>query len=80
MKGIRLAVSESGVAAGAASPALRRLSRYPTRTAPAVPGHVRSRHRRPPAASDPASAAETINLTAPGYPGRVDLPEQPCPR
>jgi hypothetical protein len=52
MKDARLAVAESGEAATAA-PSQSGLSRYPTRTAPAVPGHVHTRLRPSPAATSP---------------------------
>ena len=41
---------------GAADERQHRLSRYPTRTAPAAPGHVRSRAQPPAAAQRPAYA------------------------
>jgi hypothetical protein len=50
MKGAPLSVAESGGAATAARPR-DGLSRYPTRTAPAVPGHVHTRLRPSLAAS-----------------------------
>jgi hypothetical protein len=40
MRDARLAVTVVGVAVAAGAPARSRLSRYPTRTAPAGPGHV----------------------------------------
>jgi hypothetical protein len=49
--GARLAVTIVGVAVGAGASTPSRLSRYPTRTATAVPGHVHSRLRRLPAAT-----------------------------
>ena len=68
MKGARLAVTESGEAARAASPTRYRLSRYPTRTAPAVPGHVHTRLRPSPAATSPPSPADALGpRTGPGH-------------
>jgi len=64
MRGARPAVTEPGVAAGAASPTLSRVSRYPTRTAPAVPGPVGSRPWRLTAASGPPSCARTAFVVA----------------
>jgi hypothetical protein len=49
MSGPRLAATEPGEAAMAPSPRIFRLSRYPTRTAPAAPGRLWS-HAQPPAA------------------------------
>jgi hypothetical protein len=53
MRDARLSETAFGGAAKAASPTLHPLSRYPTRTAPAVRGHVRTRLRPPPAATGP---------------------------
>jgi hypothetical protein len=64
MRETRLAVTESDGAARTASPALARLSRYPTRTASAVPGQVDSRPRRPTAASGPISCAPAAFVDA----------------
>ena len=52
MRGARLPVAASGGAATAA-PARDELSRYPTRTAPAAPGHVHTHLRPSPAATSP---------------------------
>jgi hypothetical protein len=49
----RLAVAESGMAAKSAPPARYGLSRYPTSTAPAVPGHVHTHLRPSPAVTSP---------------------------
>jgi hypothetical protein len=57
MRGPRLAVTAPGGAARALSPALSRLSRYPTRTAPAVPGQTDSRPRSLTGASGRVSCA-----------------------
>ena len=57
MKGARLAATMVGVAAGAGAPLRSRLSRYPTRTAPAVPGHAHTRLRQLPAATSLPRAA-----------------------
>jgi hypothetical protein len=64
MKGPWLAATESGEAARAASPELPRLSRYPTRTVPAVLSRARSRHRRPTAASGPLSCGVAAFVVA----------------
>jgi hypothetical protein len=53
MRGPWLARTDSGGAAWAASPTVSRLSRYPTRTAPAAPGHLHTRARPPAAATNP---------------------------
>ena len=53
MRGARLALTESGMAAKAASHTLHQLSRYPTRTAPAASGHLHTRARPPAATTDP---------------------------
>jgi hypothetical protein len=53
MSGSRLAATELGEAAMAPSPTIFRLSRYPTRTAPAIPRHVHTRLRPSPAATGP---------------------------
>jgi hypothetical protein len=72
MRGARLALTESGWVATAASPILDRLSRYPTRTASAVPGHIRSRNWGPTAASGPVSCGVDASVDAAppryGYP------------
>jgi hypothetical protein len=68
MKGTRLPVTESGVAARAASPTLGRVSRYPTRTAPAVPGHGYTHLWSSPATtSPPLPAGELRPPTGPGH-------------
>jgi hypothetical protein len=54
MSGPRLAATEPGEAAMVRSPKIFWLSRYPTRTAPAVPGHVDTRLRPFPAATSSA--------------------------
>jgi hypothetical protein len=60
MKGIRLAVVKSSGATTAAPPRSG-LSRYPTRTAPAVPGHAYTRVRQFPAArSLPGAMGEPL--------------------
>jgi hypothetical protein len=53
MRGTRLPGTEFGGAAMTTSPTHSWLSRYPPRTAPAVPGHVHTRLRPPPAATGP---------------------------
>jgi hypothetical protein len=50
MTAAQLVLADAGPAATAAPPTRRRLSRYPTRTAPAVPGHAHTRVRQLPAA------------------------------
>jgi hypothetical protein len=68
MRGARLAVTEAGGAARANSPTPSRLSRYPTRTAPAVPGYVSTRLQLPPAATSPPVAADELGRrTGPGH-------------
>ena len=60
MRGARLAVAESSGATTAAPPRSG-LSRYPTRTAPAVPGHAHTRLRPSPAArSLPGATGEPL--------------------
>jgi replicative DNA helicase len=70
MRGARLAVTEAGVVNGAASPTLSRLSRYPTRTAPAVPGHLHTCLRPPAAATKPPCwrTRATLPSSAPSQP------------
>jgi hypothetical protein len=70
MRGARLAVTEAGVVNGAASPTLSRLSRYPMRTAPAVPGLIHTRLRQPAAATKPPCwrTRATLPSSAPSQP------------
>jgi hypothetical protein len=64
MRGDRLAVTESGIPTRAISPALSRLSRYPTRTTPAVPDHVDTPLRQlPTARSVPRAAGAPLPRT-----------------
>jgi hypothetical protein len=67
MRDARLARTDSGVAARAASPELSRLSRYPTRTAPAASGHLHTRAWPPAAATNPpcGRASPTLPSHAP---------------
>jgi hypothetical protein len=76
MTGARLAVTMVGVAIGAGAPTRSRLSRYPTRTTPAVPGHVHTRLRQLPAATNlPWAAGEPLpRLGMDAVGGRAD----PC--
>ena len=61
MRGARLAMTESGGAARAASPTPSRLSRYPTRTAPAAPDHIHTRLRQLPVTTSlPWAAGEPL--------------------
>jgi hypothetical protein len=53
MTGARLAATMIGAATEAGAPTQSRLSRYPTRTTPAVPGHDHTRLPPPPAATSP---------------------------
>jgi hypothetical protein len=53
MKGTRLAVTESGMAARTAPPTPYRLSRYPAKTAPAAPGCLHIPFRQSTAATSP---------------------------
>jgi hypothetical protein len=60
MKDTRLAVAKSSGATTAAPPRSG-LSRYPTRTAPAVPGHAHTRVRQLPAATSlPGAMGEPL--------------------
>jgi hypothetical protein len=68
MRGLGLTVT-SGVGARAAAPTRYRLSRYPTRTAPAAPGHIRRRARPPTTANGPSSRG------AAAIPAAVRIPE-----
>jgi hypothetical protein len=72
MRVTRLAPTESGWVATAASPIPAQLSRYPTRTASAVPGHIRSRNWGPTATSGPVSCGVDVSVDADppryGYP------------
>jgi hypothetical protein len=72
--GARLAVAAPGKVAATAHPVSCGLSRYPTRSAQAVPGRVRSRARLPTAACGPSAGAARADLTAPELP--VDPPER----
>jgi hypothetical protein len=81
MRGAQLTVTKAGGAAGAASATLHLLSRYPTRTAPTVPGHVHTRLRLLSAAtSRPGAAGELLprtgldQMTGPVWP-RVGSPQ-----
>jgi hypothetical protein len=57
MTGARLAVTVVGVAIGAGAPTQSRLSRYPTRTAPAVLVHAHTRLQQLSAATSLLAAA-----------------------
>jgi hypothetical protein len=60
--GARLAVTMVGVAVGAGAPTRSRLSRYPTRTAPAVSGRVLICLRQLPAATSlPGAMGEPLS-------------------
>jgi hypothetical protein len=69
----RLTLTESGGATRAASPVLDRLSRYPTRTAPAVSGHIRSRSCGSTAGSGPVSCG--VDASADAAPPRYGYPD-----
>jgi hypothetical protein len=64
MRVARLVPTESGWVATAASPIPDRLSRYPTKTASAVPGHIRSRYWGPTATSGPVSCGVDASVDA----------------
>jgi hypothetical protein len=74
MRDARLTMTEPGRVATTAPSATCRLSRYPARTAPAVPRHVGSRARRPAAAGGlplgAAGAVPTAARTPVGLPER----------
>jgi hypothetical protein len=78
MRDARLTITDPGRVATTAPSATCRLSRYPTRTAPAVPRHVGSRRRRPTAAGSPPSRAAGADPTTARPP--VDPPERPWRR
>jgi hypothetical protein len=69
MRVTRLVPTESGWVATAASPIPDRLSRYPTRTASAVPGHIRSRYWGPTATSRLVSCGvdASVDVEPPRY-------------
>jgi hypothetical protein len=64
MRDARLTMTKPGRVATTAPSATCRLSRYPARTAPALPGHVGSRAGRPTAAGGPPSGAAGADPTA----------------
>jgi hypothetical protein len=78
MRDARLTTTEPGRVATTAPSATCRLSRYPARTAPAVPRHVGSRARRPTAAGGLPSGAAGTDPTAARRP--LDPPERPWRR
>jgi hypothetical protein len=78
MRDARLTMTEPGRVAPTAPSATCRLSRYPARTAPAVPRHVGSRAWRPTAAGGlPLGAAGAVPTAARPT---VDPPERPWRR
>jgi hypothetical protein len=78
MRDARLTMTEPGRVATTAPSATCRLSRYPARTAPAVPRHVGSRARRPTAAGRLQSGAAGADPTAARH--LVDPSERPWRR
>jgi hypothetical protein len=78
MRDARFTVTEPGRVATTAPSATCRLSRYPARTAPAVPCHVGSRARCPTAAGGPPSGVAGADPTAARPP--VDPQERPWRR